>query len=131
MAQTLTTTSSNAMTAAATLYNQIAAIAAQIAIGVPIQAASVRAIVDQYNLFAQHYHTINDLRGIDTFGNVAVYGAGTYTTTTTAAPTGFSVSGYPGTMAANGSISAADINTLINLVNTMRSHLHGVADAVS
>ena len=112
-----------------TLVNEMTA---RMNAGWPILASDVAALVTLYNQFVAHYHTASDLRGIQTFGNLGVYStAGTYVTSTSSTPTGFSAATVPAAVAVDGEITAADINTIIGFINSMRTHEHTINDITS
>lgn len=98
--------------------------------GAPVIAANVRALIDLYNTWIYHYHSISDLIGVDTFGNVAYYGGGYWTTQYTDRPIdiAFPAYGYPGTMYVNNNINASDFNYAINIINATRYHYHNTED---
>lgn len=114
----------------AAMQAQISAMIASMTAGKSVLASEVAALITMYNQFRVHYHSVNDLRGVDTFGNVGVYGGGIYVTTNTTATT-FPVAALPVNVTASGEIRAADINTIIGFLNTIRSHFHDITDVVS
>ena len=99
--------------------------------GAPVVAANVRTLVDLYNTFIYHYHWAEDLIGIDTFGNVAYYGSGYYTTQYTNAPINIShpAYGYPANMYSDYQIYASEFNTVISIINSTRYHYHDINDS--
>lgn len=107
---------------------QVDGMVARASAGLPILASDVAALVSLYNDFVSHYHTTSDLRGVDTFGNLSVYGAGTYVTSTSATPTGFVAGTTPVNVTSGGEITALDINAIIAYVNSMRTHTHNIND---
>lgn len=115
----------------ATMQTQVDGMVSRMNAGLPILASDVAALVSLYNDFVTHYHTASDLRGVDTFGNLAVYGAGTYVTSTSTTPTGFTAGTLPTNVTANGEISAADVNAIIAYINSMRVHTHDINDVTS
>lgn len=60
------------------LKSQITTLRNQILTKRRVQASDFQAIVGFYNTYRLHSHAYYDLRGIDTFGNLPVYGGGTY-----------------------------------------------------
>lgn len=115
----------------ATLQSTINTMLTNIVSGRIIYASDVSDLVNVYNTWITHYHTAEDLRGIDTTGNLPVYGTGTYTLSTSLAVTGGSTAPVPAGVAANQPITAAGINQLVSIVNAIRSHTHDITDAVS
>lgn len=114
----------------AAMQSQISTMIANMSAGKSILASEVGALITMYNQFRIHYHTVSDLRGQDTFGNVGVYGGGIYvanntTTTTLLAAT------LPVNVTAAGEILATDINTIISFLNSVRIHLHDITDVIS
>jgi hypothetical protein len=107
--------------------------------GLAIQVTNIRAnrIIDWktlgYDLWRTHTHTAQDRTGIDTFGNVTVYGvAGTHVTATTGQPQANNQPAIsnPAGIATDQQINVADINALISIANQMRVHSHVITDAV-
>lgn len=110
---------------------QVAALVVNMAAGRAVTAADVLSIVSLYNSFVAHYHTASDLRGADTFGNLPVYGGGTYVTSTSASPTGYTAGTPPAGISSNTVITAADINVIITFVNSARVHTHVITDVTA
>ena len=114
----------------------ITALRASIVAGDSIDANDIYTMMTMYNAFIAHTHVHSDLRGVDTYGNVGVYGGGTYgadkTTTIPYVGTGgdvpFNAISYTGTATGN-EITASSINALINGMNSIRSHYHNTDDA--
>lgn len=131
MPQILTTTSTPEGYVIATMQAQVDAMVTNMAAGKPILAADIAQLVSTYNDFVAHYHTVSDLRGINTFGNLSVYGAGLYVTSTSTTPSGFAGDVVPAGVYVNGEVTAADINTIIAFVNSMRTHTHTINDITS
>lgn len=132
MPQILTNTTTPLGYVIAAMQSQVNAMIASMAAGNSILASDVAQLVAIYNSFVSHYHGANDLRGINTYGNLPRYGAGTYVYTTTSAPTPALPAGsVPGNVAANGEITAADINAIITLINSMRTHVHDITDTTA
>lgn len=114
------------------MQTQINQMLARMNAGWPILASDVAALVSLYNQFASHYHTASDLRGLQTFGNLGVYStSGTYVTSTSSTPTGFSSTVVPANVAVNGEITAADVNVIIGFINSIRTHAHTINDITS
>lgn len=117
------------LTTMQTLINEMTA---RMSAGWPILASDVAALITLYNQFVAHYHTASDLRGIQTFGNLGVYStSGTYVTSTSSTPTGFSATTSPVGVVANGEITAADINAIVGFINSIRTHDHIIDDITS
>lgn len=131
MPQIETTTATPLGYVIATMQAQIDAMVTNMSYGNPINASDVATLVSLYNDFVAHYHPTNDLRGIDTFGNLGVYGAGTYTTNATTTPSGFATETTPTGVGALSEITAADINSIIGFINSVRIHTHDITDVVS
>lgn len=110
------------------MATQITTLRAAMAAGKDILATDVQALITLYNIWIAHYHSTTDLRGIDTYGNVAVYGGGMYTASTSSS-TGLAPGAVPG-VTAGGQISAVDINTIRGIINNMRIHHHTITDIV-
>lgn len=68
------------------LQLQLSELVAKMTANQSITAADVSALGALYNTFVAHQHTVSDLRGVDTFGNLGVYGTGIYVTSTTTSP---------------------------------------------
>lgn len=124
----------------ATMQTQVNNMLASMQAGNSIAVTDIRALIDIYNQLRTHYHNIHDLRGVDTFGNVGVYGPGTYvdhnTDPATAGPvapgTAYPVgTTYPPNIVSGGQITAADINQIIGWINSLRVHVHTVVDITS
>ena len=112
-----------------TMQTQINQMLARMNAGLPILASDVAALISLYNQFVAHYHTASDLKGVQTFGNVGVYStAGTYVTSTSTTPTGFSATAALAGVAANGAVTAADINAIVGFINSIRTHNHTIND---
>lgn len=111
----------------------ISSLRGQCYVGAPIVAANVRAIVDLYNTWIYHYHSADDLIGVDTFGNVPRYGGGYWTTQNT----GYALDGsaapfvgglYPTYMYTDNLIYASEFNQIITYVNSTGYHFHSIED---
>lgn len=110
------------------MQTQINQMLARMNAGWPILASDVAALVTLYNQFAAHYHTASDLRGIG-YGNLGVYStSGTYVTSTSTTPTGFSSAVSPAGVTVDGNITAADINAIVGFINSIRTHDHTIND---
>jgi hypothetical protein len=86
-----------------------------------------------YDLWRTHTHTASDRTGIDTFGNLTVYGAGgTTVTASTGAPQSNTQPPFSpiAGITPGGEITATDINGMILIANNMRVHSHVITDAV-
>ncbi len=114
-----------------TMQTQINNMLARASAGLPVLASDVAALVSIFNQHVSHYHQASDLRGVDTYGNIGTYGAGTYVTSTSATPTGFVVGSLPPAVTVDGEISAGDINAIIAYINSIRSHTHNIDDVIS
>ncbi len=99
-----------------------------------ITASDVNQLISAYNSWEGHHHDTNDLKGKDTFGNLNVYGGGgTYTgvkDASNAKDTGGSGFTSLGLVAA-GDVTDSDVNSIINKINAIRSHLHTINDVTS
>ena len=131
MPQILTTTSTPLGYMIATMQAQVDDMVTNMAAGKPILAADVAQLVSTYNDFVAHYHTVSDLRGVNTFGNLSRYGAGLYVTSTSATPSGVASEVVPAGVTVNGDVTATDINTIIAFVNSMQTHTHTINDITS
>lgn len=102
-----------------------------IAPGKQINRSDINAFIDLYNTWTQHYHTVSDLIGIDTFGNKTVYGGGgQYTTSTSSTVTGYTPTAVtPAGVAVNSSVVASDINVIVSIINNTVNHYHTINDA--
>lgn len=86
-----------------------------------------------YDLWRTHTHTAQDRTGIDTFGNLVVYGvAGTHVTASTGVPQANAQPAQttPAGIVAANEIAASDINSMISIANNMRVHSHTITDSV-
>ena len=116
------------------LINNLTVLMAQ---GKNITASDANQLIATYNSWITHTHTADDLRGIDTFGNVGFYGGGTYAadpSSSAAKNTGGSVfSSQPLVIVANVTEvqAAAQVNAIITNMNTIRSHKHTIFDTTS
>lgn len=129
MPQILVTTSTPLAYNIAAMQAQISAMVSSMSNGLPILASDVALLVSMYNDFVAHYHTATDLRGVDTFGNVGVYGTGgLYVTSTSSTAAGFAGATAPPAVTAGGEITASDINAIIGYINSMRIHGHTIDD---
>lgn len=51
----------------------------ELVVGNTISVSRINKLIKLWNDYNSHYHSVDDLRGIDTYGNVGAYGgAGTY-----------------------------------------------------
>lgn len=126
------TTSGIQNVSAASLQSLITTIKGKIVLNQSITAADVNQLIILYNTWIQHNHTSGDLRGIDTFGNITVYGGGTWgaAKTSSAALTtgGAAYTNEPFLNAIDDQIDAADVNTFISRINSIRTHKHTIND---
>lgn len=131
MPQRSVTTSSPLGYTIATLSALVSSLQASMVAGQSIVAADIISIkTGFYDLWRVHTHTASDRQGIDTFGNLTVYGvAGTDVTKSSSAPVPNTPYVTP-TFAAGQSIDAADINGMILIVNGMRNHNHTIDDGI-
>lgn len=132
MPQLLTTTTTPLGYVIATMQAAINTLITNMQAGKAINAADIAAMnSSMYNLWRTHTHTAADRTGIDVYGNLTVYGAGgTSTTATASAPAGLPAVTTPVGIVAGGQITAANINTMINMVNSIRAHAHTITDSV-
>lgn len=132
MPQIISTTSTPLGYTLTTLQTQLNGMIARMSAGWPILASDVAALVDTYNAYAIHYHTASDLRGIQTYGNLSKYStSGTYVASTASTPIGVSPAVTPANVSVNSEITAADINAIIGLINSIRVHNHTINDVTS
>lgn len=115
------------------LINNLTVLMAQ---GNDVTASDYNQLVSTYNSWISHTHKADDLRGIDTFGNVSVYGGGTYAadpSSTEARDTGNSA--FPTLPAAPAVVAddvlAATVALAVTRLNNMRSHKHRIFDTTS
>ena len=120
---------------AASLQSLITTLKNAITVGAGITASDVNQVISAYNTWRQHTHNATDLRGIDTFGNLAVYGGGTFAATpssSNAKSTGgvsFPNNAFLNVVADD--IDDSDVNSFINSINSIRTHKHTIFDTVS
>lgn len=116
----------------ATMQAAVNTLVANMAAGKAITATDVATLVSIYNGWRTHNHTASDQVGIDTFGNLTTYGAsGLFVTATSAVPSPAMGTGtLPGGVSVEQGIAAADINSIIGFINSMRSHYHTITDSV-
>ncbi len=131
MPQHSVTTSSPLGYTIATLQALVTSLQASMVAGQPIVAADIISIkTGFYDLWRVHTHTASDRQGIDTFGNLTVYGVGgTDVTKTSSAPFPYTDWLTP-TFSAGQSIAATDINGMILIVNSMCMHDHTIDDGI-
>lgn len=133
MPQISTTTSIPTGYTIATMQAAVNALIVAMQAGKTIYASDIAALNSSvYDLWRNHQHDATDMAGIDTFGNLTVYGAGgtSATDTTSATNPAYGAVTTPVGIAANSPITAADINVLINMVNNMRTHFHSIDDTI-
>lgn len=111
--------------------------------GNPIEAVHFRILAGIYNAYRTHVHSYPDLRGVDTFGNLPTYGAGTYgtpnpkpTSTPVAAPGPLTVvtptsGGALPTEPPGSELKATDYTTIQTAINFMQTHIHTINDQTS
>jgi hypothetical protein len=120
---------------AASLQSLITTLKNAIVVGAGITASDVNQVIAAYNTWITHNHRADDLRGVDTFGNVPFYGGGTWAadpTSTEARNTSnvaFPNNGFLN--AINDQIDDTDVNSFINSINNIRSHKHRIFDTTS
>lgn len=139
MAQ-LTKTSSAPNYSVSTMQTILTNLIATMNAGQQINAADIVQLkTATYDAWLAHTHTVTDTIGIDGPGTPYVYGVapGQTTTETSSVPyqgssgtTGYSSTSTPVGVASGNAISAADINTIITLINEMATHYHTVTDQV-
>lgn len=135
MPQVQRTTSGLQTVSAASLQSLINTVKSIIISSGSVKAADVNQVLSAYNTWRQHTHSVSDLRGVDTFGNISVYGGGTYA----ASPTSSAARDTGGTLfpnepfvnAINEQIDATDVNTTISRINSIRDHKHTIFDTTS
>lgn len=133
MPQLTTTTSTPTGYVIATMQAAINSLITNMQAGKDVIAADIAAINSSvYNLWRSHGHTATDRQGIDTFGNLTVYGVGgsVVSTSTTGISPAMGAVTTPAGVAAGQQINAADINVLIAACNLMRVHYHTITDSV-
>ena len=112
------------------LQSRITALKNKMKPNLKVTAADFNELVAIYNRWEDHYHGHNDLRGVDTFGNVAVYGAsGIYIWRNSGAVSGAGNSGAA--VSVGHDISVGDVNNIIGYINAIRSHTHSTTDTTS
>jgi hypothetical protein len=77
------------------LQSAIAELKAAVVTGTLIRGKFYNQLRLIYNSYIQHTHLYPDLRGVDTFGNLPVYGGGTYAAPNPKATVGLAGSGVP------------------------------------
>lgn len=128
----------------ASLQSLITTLQNNMALNKDITASDVNQLISAYNSWQDHHHTTDDLIGIDSEGNLAVYGAGgTYTGVKNASDaknTGGTlfttqplivVAAIAGVNEPDGDIEDNDVNAIINSINAIRDHLHTIDDITS
>lgn len=125
-----------------TMQTALSTLVAAMNAGQQINAADVVTLkTATYDVWRTHYHTAVDTIGIDGAGATTTYGPAPGQTTTTtssasltgAGPTGGSALGAvttPANITSGHTIDAADINTIINTINSMAVHYHTMADQI-
>jgi len=106
-----------------------------IVVGAGITASDVNQVIAAYNTWRQHTHKADDLRGVDTYGNVGFYGGGTWA----ADPSSSAAKNTGGTLfpnngflnAVNDQVDDTDVNSFIASINNIRSHKHTIFDTTS
>lgn len=106
----------------------IAALRAAMGAGQPVYAVHVNMLVDLYNTWTYHYHTMSDLHGVDTYGTWGLFGGGVWVANSTS-NTGHATQPYGGGVAAGQSIATGGVNHTINVVNLARNHAHTYTDS--
>lgn len=100
-----------------------------------VTASDVNQLISAYNTWILHDHKSDDLRGRDTYGNVTVYGSNKWASDPTSSQaktsggSNFSTSGF--VVAATNDINDTDVNTIIGLINAVRTHKHTIFDTTS
>lgn len=131
MPQRSVTTSSPLGYTIATLQALVTSLQASMVAGQPIVAADIISIkTGFYDLWRVHTHTASDRQGIDTFGNLTVYGVGGIDVTKTSSAPVPNTPYITPTFSAGQSIAATDINGMILIVNGMRMHDHTIDDGI-
>lgn len=117
------------------LINNLTVLMAQ---GNDITASDANQLIATYNSWVTHTHTADDLKGIDTFGNVGFYGGGTYVAPDPSSSAAKNTGGVvfpnqPLVIVANVTEveAAAQVNAIIANMNTIRSHKHTIFDTTS
>jgi hypothetical protein len=134
MPQRNVTTSTPVGYTIATMQALVTSLYAAIQSGLQVNASDVVSWkTNGYDLWRTHTHTAQDRSGIDTFGNLTVYGvAGTHVTANTNQPQSNAQPPFttPAGIVSGGEITAADINSMILIANTMRTHSHVITDSI-
>jgi hypothetical protein len=113
------------------MQSVITALIAAMASGQTVYASDIRSMNSSvYDLWRTHAHTVTDRQGIDTYGNLTVYGSGGTSIVNTASNLALGAVTTPSGIAADQVITAADINVMINMVNSMQSHTHTITDSI-
>ena len=120
----------------ASLQSLITTLQNNMALNKSITASDVNQLISAYNSWQDHHHNTDDLKGIDTFGNLSVYGGGgKYTGSKNASDakntggTLFSAQALLVVIANN--VLDSDVNAIINSINAIRNHLHTIDDITS
>lgn len=120
---------------ASSLQSLITTLKSSIVVGAGITASDVNQVIAAYNTWRQHTHKADDLRGVDTFGNVGFYGGGTWAadpSSTEARDTGNTAfPNNPFLNAVDDEVDDTDVNSFINSINSIRSHKHRIFDTTS
>lgn len=109
------------------LQSLIDTLRANMAAGKAITASDMNQLINAYNSWIQHTHTVADLLGIDTFGDVTTYGAtGTWEPRSSGVVKNATASAL--IKAAQEAILAGDANEARNKINAIRTHTHQIND---
>ena len=120
----------------ASLTSLIATMKSTIVVGAGVTASDVNQVIAAYNTWRQHTHTADDLKGIDTFGNLAFYGAATWKLPDPSSSAAKNLGGtlFPNNAflnAVNDEVDDTDVNSFIASINSIREHIHTIFDTLS
>jgi len=112
-------------------YSQLSALLQAMQPGNPVRASDINALKNLIAAWDAHTHTVTDLVGKDTFGNLTTYTVDGTTVTVTSAP----VKGATApnlTVAPGQAISYTNHNVLQEAIEYFRSgHTHSITDTTS
>ena len=136
MAQVQRTTTGIKTVSAASLQNLINTLTTNQAQGKSITASDLNQLVSLYNSWTTHTHKADDLRGRDTFGDLATYGGGG---TWASDPTSSAAKNTSGVLfpaiglfvSVDENVFSSHVNTLISVINNIRNHKHTIFDTTS
>lgn len=111
-------------------YTQLNALLLAMMLNKPIKASDTNSLKSLIALWDSHTHSVSDMTGIDTFGNLPTYGGGTVITSTSQAVKGATPPSL--TVTAGSPITASNHNVLRQAVEYFRAgHTHTITDTIS